>query len=369
MSSPALVTAPPTRSRRNRPRVVHVPEDHPYVRHVSAAAVLALPDASDHAGSAPLGCLTPFGWDDAADWVARHSDEFDVLHVHFGFDQIAPEQLAELLEALRAAGRAVVWTAHDLSNPHLEDQRPHEAALALLARHASAVLTLTPGAAQEIRTRWGRSAVVVRHPHLAPLDVLSRLRPDPVGPPVVGVPLGTLRPSTDLRIVRALLGLADDLAPATLRIHLREEVLSPGFPRPADDLVAELQRLDRAGRVDLRVGSRLHEADLWADLAELSALVLPYRWGTHSGWVESCYDVGTPVVAPALGRWAEQQRVHSFVSGTDGPDQASLALALRAALSEGPRHASVAEQRLRERAATVATHDDVHGSAMSGGRR
>ena len=35
--------------------------------------------------------------------------------------------------------------------------------------------------------------------------------------------------------------------------------------------------------------------------------VLPYRFGTHSGWLEACYDLGTAVVAPTCGFYAEQQ--------------------------------------------------------------
>ena len=35
-------------------------------------------------------------------WVREHAGEFDLMHVHFGFDATSPESLAELVGALRA---------------------------------------------------------------------------------------------------------------------------------------------------------------------------------------------------------------------------------------------------------------------------
>ena len=35
-------------------------------------------------------------------------------------------------------------------------------------------------------------------------------------------------------------------------------------------------------------------------------MVLPYRWGTHSGLLEAAHDLGTPTLAPAFGGYADQ---------------------------------------------------------------
>ena len=45
--------------------------------------------------------------------------------------------------------------------------------------------------------------------------------------------------------------------------------------------------------------------------------MLPYRFGTHSGWLEACYDLGTPVLAPDCGFYAEQRPVPAL--RLDGP--------------------------------------------------
>lgn len=389
-------------------RVAHVPADHTYVEHATTPVLRP----------APTGVPLPgLRWPEAPGWLRDNADDVDVVHAHFGFEQCSVDGLERVLLDLDRRGLPLVWTAHDLTNPHLVDQSVHEAQLALLARHAAGVVTLTDGAADEIARRWGRRAAVVPHPHLAPLGELQvarpggtrtgaelptdvpptdvppadvppvGVRPAPVPPAVVTLPLGLLRPATDRRVVLALLDAFEALGPATrdaagsvvrgslaeaadgpvrLRVLLREETLREDFPRPDPELLARLQVAADAGRVDLQVSGRTTEAELWAGLRGTAALVLPYRWGSHSGWVEACHDVGTPVVAPALGHWAQQHAVHEFASGADGPDERGLLDALRDALAVGPRTDDVVEERLEERARVVAAHAELHARAAAG---
>ena len=60
--------------------------------------------------------------------------------------------------------------------------------------------------------------------------------------------------------------------------------------------------------------------------------MLPYRFGTHSGWLEACYDLGTAVVAPSCGFYAEQQPCVTYRHDEDGLDADSLAAAVRRVL-------------------------------------
>lgn len=57
---------------------------------------------------------------------------------------------------LDAAGAPLVLTVHDLRNPHHRDVALHDAQLGVLVEAAAAIVTLTPGAAETIRRRWGR---------------------------------------------------------------------------------------------------------------------------------------------------------------------------------------------------------------------
>ena len=106
--------------------------------------------------------------------VREHDADFDVMHVQFGFDAQSAEALAGLVTELRRCGKRLVYTAHDLRNPHHAVRQAHDAHLDVLIPAADEVITLTPGAAAEIERRWGREPVVLPHPHVIELD---RFRP------------------------------------------------------------------------------------------------------------------------------------------------------------------------------------------------
>ena len=57
-------------------------------------------------------------------WVHAHADDFDVMHVHFGFDAESPDALRRAVST-RCAGTASrsCCTVHDLRNPHHQEPR------------------------------------------------------------------------------------------------------------------------------------------------------------------------------------------------------------------------------------------------------
>lgn len=282
MSSPAPV------------RVLSLPADHAYVRHLVPVAgdprVLRLPDPP--VAGAPAGQWWPSPALEPA-WLRAHAGEFDVVHVHFGVESRTPEQLREFTATLRALGVPLVVTVHDLQNPHLRDHAAQAALLDVLVPAAAAVLTLTAGAAADVRRRWARSAVVVPHPHVVPPDRLGGPRP-----PRDGLAVG----------LQAKPRANNDPA------AVREELSAAVAALPGARLAPEL-------------ATRLDDDALWDHLACLDVLVLAYRWGTHSGFVEACADLGTTVVAPRTGHLAEQQAVVGYELGVPG----SLTRALRTA--------------------------------------
>ncbi|QEH92400.1 glycosyltransferase family 4 protein [Dermacoccus abyssi] len=172
---------------RSRPgeamiRVASVPADHPYVAHLSPTGetpgdgcdeVIRLTDPPVIADDGSTRWWPPRILDPA--WLREHAGEFDVLHVHFGFESFSPEHLREVVDVAHELGKGVVVTVHDLRNPHIKDPAAQLSRLDALVPAADAVITLTQGAADAILARWSRDAVVVHHPHIVPLDVMAAL--------------------------------------------------------------------------------------------------------------------------------------------------------------------------------------------------
>jgi hypothetical protein len=313
------------------PRIASVPSDHPYVRHLEAPSgprrAVRLPDppvpgAVPGAGQWwPSPVLEP-------SWIREHADRFDVVHLHFGFEHRTPEQLGQWVATLRALGRPLVLTVHDLTNPHLKDQAPHLAALDVLVPAAAQVLTLTDGAAAEISQRWGRPVTVLPHPHVVDLERMAQPRP-----PSDGFVFGLHakpRAGNDPEAVRAPLARAVAGLPGA-RLH-------PG-PRPG----------------------RLSDDELWDHLSGLDALVLAYRSGTHSGFVEACHDLGTTVLAPRTGHLAQQAPVLSY--DLDVPGSLEAAAARAVAQGPGPKADPVA--RAAQRTELADAHARVYAGALA----
>lgn len=303
--------------------VACAPAGHPYVAKVTASpGVVVLPDPP--VPGAERGRWWPPVILDPA-WITAHRQKAQLLHIHFGTESFPPGRMTAVLAAAHDAGWPVVYTAHDLQHPQLVDQSAHLAQLGELIGGADAVITLTSGAADVIRQRWNREAVVIPHPSLLTADAVApRVRPsDDLR---IGVHLKDLRPNVDgpgtvreLLAATALLRSAGMRAAAEVRLHhrVRDEA--------AREAVRHLCRADPHAM--LIEHERLSDAELVTALSRLDACFLPYRHGTHSGWLELCWDLGVPVVAPDVGFYGQQHQDGSICAYTGGAPALAAAIA------------------------------------------
>jgi len=349
-------------------RVASVPAGHVYVRHLSDphgdGAVVRLPDLPQPGAEHDPGRWWPPVMLDAG-WIAANHASFDVFHVHFGFDAKSPRELRAIGAALRAAGIPLVLTVHDLRNPHHPDADLHDAQLGVLLGCAAAVITLTPGAAETIAARWGRVAEVLPHPHVVDWDTMARARPAHDGY-VVGLHAKSLRPNMAVQAVAPVLAATvADLPGARLRIDIHHEVFDPGAHAYRPDVGGALRALAAANPcVELREHDYFSDEELWAYLNAIDVSVLPYRFGTHSGWLEACFDLGTSVIAPSCGFYAQQRPCLVYRHDERGLDASSLAAAVRSAYAQtsGPR--ALPSRRFQERRALAAAHEAIYSRLL-----
>jgi hypothetical protein len=343
--------------------VASVPADHAYIRHLgpeddTGPTRLPDPDPDDPSRSAQQRWWPPVMLEPS--WVRTH--RFDLLHVHFGFDARRPRDLVQLTTALRERGRPLVFTVHDLRNPHHAIRDQHDAQLDVLVEHADALVTLTPGAAEEIRRRWGREARVIPHPHVVEFRQMeiaaacrARRRTEQFR---VGLHVKSVRACMDpLAVLPVLVETVARLPHAVLQVDAHWDT---GIER-------ELEAAGRHAHVDLRMHDYFDDASFVSYLNSLDVSVLPYRFGTHSGWLEACRDLGTTVIAPTCGFYAEQGPVLSYDMDEDGFDARSLAAAVTKAYDERPQLGATVPERRRQRAAIAAAHGELYRTVMEGG--
>lgn len=346
--------------------VASVPSGHVYVRHLAplgGRGAVRLPDPAPGDPDRPAGATwwPPVMLD--PEW-ARTAD-FDVFHLHFGFDACPPDRLERLTRVLRGRGKPFVFTVHDLRNPHHDDRRLHDEQLDVLVPAADALVTLTPGAAREIEARWGRSATVVPHPHVVDLHTMSRaLEVRPLWrhrPFRVGLHLKSLRANMDpMRILPTLVETVAGLDDAVVQVNCHRDILDADGARRDADLSAWLRREAAAGRLELVVHDYFSDDDLWTYLASLDLSVLPYTFGTHSGWLEACRDLQTTVLAPSCGYYADQGPILTYTNDGESFDAESLRGAVVRAYDERPRLGATLDERTHQRREVARAHERLY---------
>jgi hypothetical protein len=353
-------------------RVASVPGSHVYVRHLSnldgVDDVVRLHDPVPKDGrTVPGGWWPPLMLEPG--WVSENRDRFDVFHVHFGFDAIGPGVLAAVMEELKEHSKPLLYTMHDLRNPHHPDPEAHSAQQDILVAAADELVTLTPGAAQTIRRRWGRLSHVVPHPHVLERDWIEK--PRGVGDQfVIGIHAKSLRANMDpLPIVDALVDIASVLPHAALQIDLHDEIFDAANHWYAPQAGHALLDYARYGHVDVRVHSYFSDDELWDYLASLTVSLLPYRFGSHSGWLEACFDLGTALIVPSCGFYDQQRPCGVFGFTEEHFDAESLRRAVEDAYGSWaagrPAPRATWPARRAERAEVAAAHRCLYRSVLA----
>lgn len=358
-------------------RVASVPADHVYVRHLApvspgVASFVTLPDPAPVGESGPADTLwwPPAILDSA--WVDAHHDEFDVFHTHFGFDTMDAADVGGIVETLRRHGKPLVHTVHELQNAQHRAGARFDP-LDVLVPAADGLITLTPGAAAEIERRWARPALVLPHPHVVPLEDMPQLQArSAVGagrPFTVGVRIESLRPGmAPLPVIDVLVQVLRDLPEARLRVDAHRSLLDNAGARFDPQLAGALRAWHSGGEIELCAHEDCTDAERWEYLADIDVSVLPYRFGTHSGWLEACHDIGTRVIAPTSGFFDQQGPVASYRWTGTAPDALLDAQSLAAAVYEvyqgGVAVPAAVGHRTAQRDAIAVAHDRLYRSLL-----
>jgi hypothetical protein len=299
-------------------------------------------------------------------WVTEKPD-FDLFHLQSGFDAWRPEELAELIDTLRAEGKPFFYAVHDLRNPHHIDRGDHDAQLDVLIPATDALITLTPGAAAEIEARWGHRPVVLpHHPYVVEIETMRRLRRRTRPLPQqlrVGLHVKSLRACMDpLAVLPGLTRAVQAIPGGVLQVNGHADVLDPSEHRYDAELAAALR--NASPRVDVHIHDFLSGADLWSYLAGLDVSVLPYRFGIHSGWLEACRDLGTAVVAPTCGYHAQQASISTFAMDERTYDVDSLVDAVIGLSKQPPTEPVPVQTRLARRQRVAAAHFEIYARLL-----
>ncbi len=328
-------------------RVASVPASHVYVRHLSpvngtvseldtgkvSVTRLADPVPADGA-KVPGGWWPPLMLDPS--WIAQHHNDFDVFHIHFGFDAVEPSVMSAVVAELRKHGKPLVYTLHDLRNPHHPDPGAHEEVLDILVPAADELITPTHGAADAISRRWNRAATVIPHPHVIPPARFGPREPA-TDDFVVGVHAKSVRANMDpLPVILTLLDAASDYPDVTIQINLHDEIFVPGNHWYNPDFGTAALALSRHPYASVRSTNTSTTTSCGTTSRECRSRSCPTASAPIPAGSRPAHDLGTAVIAPSCGFYHEQRDCLTYELTEDRFDPDSLVAALADAYENRP---------------------------------
>jgi hypothetical protein len=358
----------------DRVNVLHTSYRLPYARKLRCAEFAPVN------GMVSAGVRVPR--EPSARWIIDHLDtkSFDVLHLH-SVDRFLESELTDIITECAIQRTGLVFTVHDLVSMSGAPAPEYAAKIALLCRSGAELVFLTAGSRESAARTWTLpdSGRVIPHGGVLPLDHPAWQAPRrPLSKPVFAM-YGNGRANRAYRLcaLNWLFGLADS-CDSELRILMRA-VAESDLDGP-DREIADLTTIAMHGRhrgLRLRLRPFVSDSDIIEFLRTTSILVLPYRFGTHSGQLELAFDLGLVPVITNVGHYAEQwQRVAAhvprplFVNWTDGNadayGQRLLGAMWQATSATRPtRPADLHEFRRAESREILASYAKVYARARS----
>lgn len=349
-----------------RLKVAHVPARTPYARKLTSEHVRILNGSERVPRDLTLRHVLarrPFTW-------------FDVLHLHHvEFDDLAALRL--VLSECARAGRRVVFTAHDVA-PVFTSRRQYQRKLRTLVEWNVPFVCLTPGSAAELRTKLGPSLRTVIAPHgyvVSPDELPPRTREG--GDRFRYLMFGSLRDNRDVSTVLHNWRFGRLQRETSLQLLLRAPApinLEHESERRTWDLISSMALTEP--RLEVDIAPFPTDTEVAVTAAGCDALILPYKWGTHSGQLELAFDLGVPPIASTIGYLREQHEQHRGLASepvwfdwSDGNAYAygerflralDRAITHREADDVTLRRAHFADHRRAEHKEVMAVHHDLY---------
>ncbi|MER7604718.1 hypothetical protein [Nocardioides sp. NPDC127503] len=284
-------------------RVAHLPARTPYVRKLRNHEFVSINGTTLTNGHHVPDALS-------ASWILdrRPLDWVDVVHLHhIEFED--ETVLGELLSACDDAGVRVVHTIHDLTamfgtteDLHRKIQFVHEAGATLLCLTGGSATQLNRIVGEETKTWVAPHGYVVDPETIARLD---RLDSDGTSRFLM---YGALRPNRDYLstlVNWALHTGAED------RLHLLMRGLSQAhMADPGQHAMDVARTAMTCPRIEVTMRGYPSDDDIINAGRQADVLVMPYRWGTHSGQLELAFDLGLLPLSSDVGCLRDQHAAH-----------------------------------------------------------
>jgi len=234
--------------------------------------------------------------------------DYDIVHIHFEYQSIPLNTLKRLLDYFDLHKKPIVWTLHDRKSNDSSYHNPaHDQ---LLFKRATKVITLTQGCKTWIKQNFGEhknEIEVLQHGYIESPKTIKRLsKKIAKNPNLYTMLIGNFRPNKEILDSVANFLLLTELSDTKLRLMFNPFTVYS--PKNVIDVTMThfLALIKNNQRIDVQCFPFIEHDLITKAFLESHAIILPYKWGTHSGQIELARDCGCYVVVPNVGFYQEQ---------------------------------------------------------------
>ncbi|GEM_PF-2912146 len=234
-------------------------------------------------------------------------DAYDIVHIHFEYYQIPFKIFKKLIQYFKDNNKPIVWTCHDRNS--LLSQKGNEKYEKLLFDNADIITTLTLGCSKWLNLKFGkhRGAIkVIPHGYMAhPGIIEAEAKTIKKDKNIFTMYVGDFRKNKEY-----INSICDFLSCPQLKNVKLQVIFKPINIYKNDIEVAhqlkKFHDLIKHPRIVKICMSYIPDVVLIRAFLASHAIILPYKWGTHSGQLELARDCGNYVIVSNVGFYKEQ---------------------------------------------------------------
>jgi hypothetical protein len=303
-------------------------------------------------------------------------DNFDVCHIHYGFEFEKFEVFHQAIQEIRKKLKPIVYTCHELNSVHGIGIEQYKEYLNILFQNASELITLTEKAKEEINI--DKKVHVI--PHGQVTSPIIRNYTNTHNIPNILL-LGTLRENRDL--ITSFINLNLGTSENECNVSFVTKPFTSAQIEKYAALRTAIEIAQKNTRNKIETLLPLQDKEFNQRVSQSEILVLPYSSAGHSGQLELAFDLGIfPIVTNVgfiesqIDNWPKDiaQIIRStVVDWTDGKEwlyQSRLIKSVKNTLNllpsfqEAISHEDRDEFRKNENTLILNAHSNIYNSLM-----
>lgn len=283
-------------------KILSFPSRHPYMSKFNTGEIKFVNPNSDYF-SDPYKCSEKYLNQN------HRPGSYDIVHIHFSFDMIPLKDFENLLKYFKKIKKPIIWTCHSKESQRIKNYGKGKYQR-LLFKYADQIISPTKGCARYIKSKYGKHKNDIK---IIPLGFMA----DPKDVKRIGkrvkknkhlftMLIGEFRENKEF--IQSIIDFLQcpELKKAKLQLIFKPIHLYKSNRRNIKSDIATFYRLIQNSRIKIISLPEIPNEILIKAFLKSHAIILYYKWGTHSGQIELAKDCGCHVVISNVGFYTEQ---------------------------------------------------------------